>query len=42
MTTTLSEERLDAPMTMARPWERRSEKIQSWQRDRLAVAWALS
>ena len=39
MTTTLSEERLAAPMTMARPWERRSEKIQSWQRDRLALVY---
>src|SRR6266496_3136969 len=39
MATTLSEERLDAPMTMARPWERRSEKIQAWQRDRLALVY---
>src|SRR6266568_9642268 len=40
MTATLREERVDAPaMAMARPWERRSEKIQSWQRDRLALVY---
>jgi DNA invertase Pin-like site-specific DNA recombinase len=44
MTATLSEERVDAratsvPTVMARPWERRSEKVQSWQRDRLALVY---
>jgi DNA invertase Pin-like site-specific DNA recombinase len=40
MTTVLSEERVDAPATMmARPWDRRSEKVQSWQRDRLALVY---
>jgi DNA invertase Pin-like site-specific DNA recombinase len=44
MTVTLSEERAGAwatsvPTVVARPWELRSEKIQSWQRDRLALVY---
>jgi DNA invertase Pin-like site-specific DNA recombinase len=44
MTATLSEERVDArvtsvPTVMARPWERRAEKVQPWQRDRLALVY---
>ena len=44
MTATASEERMDAratsvPMVMARPWARRSEKVQAWQRDRLALVY---
>jgi len=39
MTATLSEEQMDAPTVVARPWERRSEKVQSWQRDRLALVY---
>ncbi|MBA2767706.1 MAG: recombinase family protein [Sporichthyaceae bacterium] len=27
------------PTVVARPWERRSEKVQSWQRDRLALVY---
>jgi DNA invertase Pin-like site-specific DNA recombinase len=44
MTATVSEEAVDAratrvPAVMARPWGLRSEKIQSWQRDRLALVY---
>jgi DNA invertase Pin-like site-specific DNA recombinase len=40
MTAMRSEERMDAPATvMARPWEWRSEKVQPWQRDRLALVY---
>src|SRR5436190_1283627 len=42
MTATLSEERVDARATSgpmgARPWERPSEKVQGWHRDRLALS----
>jgi DNA invertase Pin-like site-specific DNA recombinase len=44
MTATLSDERLDAratsvPTVVARPWERRSEKVQPWHRDRVALVY---
>src|SRR5215210_4198936 len=39
MTVTLSEERADARATVMRPWELRAEKVQPWQRDRLALVY---
>ena len=43
MTATLSEERVDARATsvpmVARPWERRSEKVQPWHWDRVALVY---
>jgi DNA invertase Pin-like site-specific DNA recombinase len=39
MTATLSEERADVRALVVRPWELRSEKIQSWHHDRLALVY---
>lgn len=43
MTATLSEERVDARATsvptVARPWERRTEKVQPWHWDRVALVY---